>query len=70
VGVQVLPSVQMEKKYNKQNVYTLKYKTQLGGKTKTMTTTYTNLKEARKAGMGHFDNHISLTNEKGTSLPL
>jgi hypothetical protein len=60
----------MEKKYNKQNVYTLKYKTQLGDKSKTMTVKYTNLKEARKAGREHMDGHISLTNEKGTSLPL
>jgi hypothetical protein len=55
---------------SKQNIYTLKYKVQLDGKSKTVTTTYTNLKEARKAGMGHFDGHISLKNSKGISLPL
>jgi hypothetical protein len=54
----------------KQKTYILKYKVQLGGKTKTVTTTYTNLKEARKAGRGHFDGHVSLKNDKGVSLPL
>jgi hypothetical protein len=54
----------------KQNIYTLKYKVELGGKSKTITTTFTNLKEARKVGREHFDSHISLKNEKGTSLTL
>ena len=52
------------------NIYTLKYKVVLGGKSKTITTTYTNLKEARKAGWEHLDTHVSLVNGKGTSLTL
>ena len=54
----------------KQNIYTLKYKVELGGKSKTMTLTFTNLKEARKAGIEHFNTHVSLTNVNGTRLPL
>ncbi len=55
---------------SKQNIYTLKYKAHLGGKSKTMTLTFTNLKEARKVGREHFDSHISLKNGKGVSLTL
>ncbi len=51
-------------------LYTLKYKANLGGKSKTVTMTYTNLKEARKAGREHIDGHVSLKNAKGVSLPL
>jgi hypothetical protein len=51
--------------------YTLKYKEAgLDGKTKTITKTFTNLKEARKYGREHFDNHVSLKNGKGVELPL
>ena len=50
--------------------YTLKYKANLGGKSKTMTLTFTNLKEARKKGREHIDTHVSLKNKKGVSLPL
>ncbi len=58
------------KNMTKQNTYTLVYKIQLGGKSKTMTVKYTNLKEARKAGREHLDGHVSLKNAKGVSLPL
>jgi hypothetical protein len=51
--------------------YTLKYKEiGLDGKTKTVTKNFTNLKEARKVGMEHFDSHVSLKNGKGVELPL
>lgn len=50
--------------------YTLKYKSTLGGKTSTITKTFVNLKEARKCGREHFENHVSLKNSKGTELPL
>jgi hypothetical protein len=54
----------------KQNTYTLVYNVQIGGKSKTMTVKYTNLKEARKAGIEHLDGHVSLKNDKGVSLTL
>jgi hypothetical protein len=51
--------------------YTLKYKTVVeGGKSKTITKLYANLKEARKEGRMYFDSFISLKNEKGVSLTL
>tara|TARA_R110000803_G_C11756433_1_gene293276 strand:- start:238 stop:411 length:174 start_codon:yes stop_codon:yes gene_type:complete len=55
----------------KQNIYTLIYKViEIGGKMKTVTSTYANLKEAKKAGREHFNTHVSLKNGKGISLPL
>ena len=45
----------------KQNIYTLIYKViEIGGKMKTVTSTYANLKEAKKAGREHFNTHVSL----------
>jgi hypothetical protein len=54
----------------KQKLYTLKYKDVVGGKTKTITKTFTNLNEARKEGRTHIKTHVSWKNEKGTELTL
>ena len=54
----------------KSKKYTLKYKTDIDGKMKTITKDYANLKEARKEGVMYFDTFVSLRNAKGTNLPL
>lgn len=54
----------------KQKKYTLKYKVIEDGKTKTITKTYTNLKEARKEGLEKLSTFVSLKNNKGISMVL
>jgi len=54
----------------KQKKYTLKYKVIEDGKAKTITKTYTNLKEARKEGLEKLSTFVSLKNDKGISMVL